>query len=149
MNNEPQDNQGTEQSAEAAPEPSAGQPEPTPGATPAGTMQGDPVMVFLAYFGIFALIPLLTVKDNDYVRWHAKQGLTYLVTAIVVFIALTIASAIFSFIPVVGGIITTLLGLLMLLLSLGFFVLWVLALVKAFGNERWKIPVVGDLSERW
>ncbi len=119
---------------------------PGNGASPvAGTTQDqgkhDPVMLFLSYFGVFALIPYMTVKDDDYVRWHAKQGLTF--TG--VWIALWIATMILGIIP--------LLNLLVLiaspLIGLAGFVLWIMALVKAFGGERWKIPVVGNLTEKW
>ena len=131
------------------PEPAVGQPQETPTGAPAGTMQPDAVMVFLSYFGIFALIPLLTVKDNDFVRWHAKQGITFLAATIAVYFALTIITIIFGFIPVLGQIIALLLSLVMGIGGLAIFVLWVMALVKAFGGERWRIPLVADLSEKW
>lgn len=35
----------------------------------------DKIMLVLSYLGVLALIPLLTVKDSDFVKWHAKQGL--------------------------------------------------------------------------
>ena len=35
----------------------------------------DKVMLILSYLGLLSLIPLLTVKDSDYVKFHAKQGL--------------------------------------------------------------------------
>ncbi len=101
----------------------------------------DPVMLFLAYFGIFSLIPYMTVKDDDYVRWHAKQGLTF--TG--VWIGLWILTMVLGIVP--------LLNLLVLiaspLIALAGLVLWIMALVKAFGGERWKIPVVGNLAEKW
>ncbi len=128
-------------------EPATGRPADTPPAnTQPGTMKQDPVMIFLAYFGIFALIPYLTVKDNDFVRWHAKQGLTYLVASVALFIALIIVSVVLAFIPYLGALLST---LIWLIVPLGLMALWVIALVKAFGGERWKIPLVGDLAEKW
>src|SRR5215469_5978975 len=35
----------------------------------------DKVMLVLAYLGLLALIPLLTVNDSEFVKWHAKNGL--------------------------------------------------------------------------
>lgn len=35
----------------------------------------DVIFLVLAYLSILALIPFFVAKDNDYVRWHAKQGL--------------------------------------------------------------------------
>jgi len=34
------------------------------------------------------------------------------------------------------------------LLSLAIFVLWLVLMYKAYGNERFKLPVLGDLAER-
>ncbi|MFW6369278.1 MAG: DUF4870 domain-containing protein [Myxococcota bacterium] len=126
-----------------------GQPQQTPSGAPAGTMEQDAVMVFLSYFGIFALIPFLTVKDNDYIRWHSKQGLTFFVATTAAFIALTMVTVIIGFVPVIGQIVGLLLGLVMLVGAVGLFVLWIMALVKAFGGERWRIPVIADLADKW
>lgn len=35
------------------------------------------------------------------------------------------------------------------LIWLGFFVLWILLMVKAYQGERYKLPVVGDLADRY
>jgi uncharacterized membrane protein len=34
------------------------------------------------------------------------------------------------------------------LIGLGFLILWILCLVKAFNGERFKLPVLGDLAEK-
>ena len=142
-------NQEAQNVTGAEPEPSVGEPQSGPAANPTGTMQQDAAMIFLSYFGIFAIIPFLTVKDNDYVRWHAKQGLTFLVATIVVFIGIGMFAAIIGFIPVIGTIFGLLLLLLYPVLGIACFAIWLIALVKAFGGQRWKIPLVGDFSERW
>ncbi len=118
-----------------------------PAATPGGPLatqkrDQDGAMIFLSYFGIFSLIPFLTVKDSDYIRWHAKQGLTFTAVWFAAYIALLIVNVI----PVIGTII----GLIgWAVMGVGGFVLWIMAMVKAFGGERWKIPVIGDLAEKW
>jgi uncharacterized membrane protein len=131
-------------------QPPVGQPEATPGSaegsTPPGTIEQDMVMVFLSYFGIFALIPFLSVKDDAFIRWHARQGLTFLAACIAAAIPLAIVGVILAFLPVIGGLLS---GLLWLGYTGGAIALWLVALIKAFGGERWKIPVIGDLSERW
>ena len=106
----------------------------------------DGAMIFLSYFGILSLIPFLTVKDSDYIRWHAKQGLTFTAAWFALWVAATILGAVLSFIPIIGTII----GLVVWLgLGVGGFVIWLMAMIKAFGGERWKIPLIGDLAEKW
>lgn len=94
----------------------------------------DKIQLVLSYFGIFALIPFLTVKDSPFVQYHAKQGLVLNVLGGVV---LTIVSAI----PVVG--------LLGCVLWPALLVIDVMAILKALKGERWNIPVVSDLATKF
>ena len=93
----------------------------------------DKIMLILAYLGILSLIPLLTVKDSEYVKWHARQGLALFGTAIVLVVV--------SVIPFVGWIIVCV-GQVAVLVCV------VMGIVKALGGHRWKIPVVGDLATK-
>lgn len=93
----------------------------------------DKIMLVLAYFGILSLIPFLTVKDSEYVKWHSKQGV---VLAGVAFISLTIL----SFIPFVN--------LLVCLAGPAYFVVSIIAIMKALKGERWAMPVVADLANK-
>lgn len=94
----------------------------------------DKIMLVLAYFGIFALIPFLTVKDSEYVKWHAKQGL---VLAAVSFVTLTVI----SFIPFVN--------LIVCLAGPAYFVVAIMAIMKALKGERWALPVISDLANKF
>jgi len=77
----------------------------------------------------------LLEKENKFVRFHAMQS-------IIVFGGLTIISLIISVIPLLGWLISTLLSLLAL-------VLWILLMVKAYQNVWFKLPLVGDLAEKY
>ena len=101
----------------------------------------DKIQLFLSYFGIFALIPLLTVKDSAYVQWHAKQGLAVVAASF----AVGIAGMILSFVPIIHFVIACALGLV----QLGLWVLDILAMVKAFNGERWEIPVVSQIAKKF
>jgi uncharacterized membrane protein len=48
-------------------------------------------------------------------------------------------------IPMVGGIIAF---LLWMVLWLGAVVVWILLMVKAYQNQMWKLPFIGDLAEK-
>ena len=44
----------------------------------------DKVQLILAYLGILSLIPMLTVKDSEFVKWHAKQGLVLFIVFLLI-----------------------------------------------------------------
>jgi fumarate reductase subunit D len=89
------------------------------------------VMAALSYLGILVLIPLLVKKDDPYVRWHAKQGLVLLIG----FIVASVAS---PWIPMLGN-----------LLFLVLLIVDVIALVQALQGKKWRIPIIGDLADKF
>jgi uncharacterized membrane protein len=97
-------------------------------------------MLVLSYLSLLALIPYVASKNPE-VRWHAKQGLT--MTA--VFLAATVAVWILVALPLIGWIFVVIRPLL----SLAWTVLLIMGIVKALGGERWRMPVIADLAERW
>lgn len=94
----------------------------------------DKIMLVLAYFGLLSLIPFLTVKDSEYVKYHAKQGLVLFVAMVVV--------AILNVIPVIGTIIYCVGFLAYLVVS-------IMGIMKALKGERWQIPVISDLAAKF
>jgi uncharacterized membrane protein len=97
-------------------------------------------MLILSYISLLALVPYLGSKSAD-VRWHAKQGLT--LTG--VFIATTVGLWILSALPLIGWIA----ALTRALVNLGYMLMIVAGIAKALGGERWRMPFIGDLAERW
>ncbi|HBG81227.1 TPA: hypothetical protein DDW69_00100 [candidate division CPR2 bacterium] len=79
---------------------------------------------------ITGIIFLLLEPKNDFIKFHAIQS-------IITFGALSI----FTMIPIIGWMLSPLVGLLGL-------VLWILLMVKAFQGEMFKLPVVGDIAEK-
>jgi uncharacterized membrane protein len=94
----------------------------------------DKIQLVLAYLGCLALIPLLTVTDSDFVKWHAKQGLTL---GLISFVVLSV----FSFLGP--------LALFNCLLGPGVLLLCIYAISKSLHGVRWRIPLVADLSEKF
>jgi uncharacterized membrane protein len=81
------------------------------------------------------LVFFLIEKDSKFVKFHAMQS-------IVTFVALIIVMWIAMVIPFVGGVISALVGILML-------VLWIILMIKAYQGEKFKLPIAGDLAEKW
>ena len=73
-------------------------------------------------------------KQNEFVRFHAMQS-------ILVFGAFTVVEIILSYIPIVGWILNTILGILA-------FVLWVVLMYNAYQGKKLKLPIAGDIAER-
>ncbi|MBI5073136.1 DUF4870 domain-containing protein [Candidatus Woesearchaeota archaeon] len=92
-------------------------------------------MVFgiLSYLGILVLIPLLIKKDDDFVHFHAKQGLVMLLV--------WIAAWIVALIPVIGWVFGSLFYIVLLIVSL-------IAIVKVLMGEKWEIPVVSTYADK-
>ena len=77
---------------------------------------------------------LLIEKENSFVRFHAMQS-------VVVFVALTIASIIAGWLPVIGGVLSSLVGL-------GGIFLWLFLMYQAYLGVRYKLPYAGDFAEK-
>ncbi len=113
-------------------------PEKEIQAVPQAPVQGDEVreqdkiMLVLAYLGILSLIPFLTVKDSDYVRFHARQGFAMFLCSLALIVIYVI--------PFIGWVIGCI-G------WLGWLTLAIVAIVKAFKPERWRIPLVASIAD--
>jgi uncharacterized membrane protein len=90
---------------------------------------------------ITGIIFYVLEKEHREVRFHAAQSILVSIVAIVISIAFSILMAI----PVLGIVF----GLLNVLVGLGFFVLWIVLLIKGYNLEHFKLPVIGDMAEDW
>ena len=105
-----------------------------------GTSLQPNVAGLLCYLAgwVTGLVFFLIEKDDDFVRFHAMQS-------IIVFGGLAIFCIIFGIlmlVPFLGWILFTLLWIATL-------ILWILLMVKAYQGEKFKLPLVGDLAEKW
>ena len=67
-------------------------------------------------------------------------GIVFLI--IIVFGAITILGIIFSFIPVLRWFMPWIIWVIGL-------ILWIVLMIKAYHGEKYKLPVSGDMAERW
>ena len=91
--------------------------------------------------GIVFLVITPYNKDR-FIRFHAFQAIFFHVGIIAIWIVLGILDAILGF--GLGFIVT----LAQLVVWLGGLALWIFLMVKAYGNEKYKLPVIGDLAEK-
>jgi uncharacterized membrane protein len=60
----------------------------------------------------------------------------------IIFGGITLVGIVFGWIPILGWILTSLLGVLA-------FILWIILMYKAYKGEKTKIPVATELAEKW
>ena len=119
---------------------------PPPPVQPAAGGMADNVAGALCYlFGLITgvlFLALAPYNQSKFVRFHAFQSIFFNVA----WIALWIVSAIFHLMLPFGlGVILALFGLL---IWLGGLLLWLFLMYKAYTNEKFKLPVIGDLAEK-
>jgi len=101
----------------------------------------------LAYITIVPAIVFLVLppyNTSSYVRFHAWQSIFLNVAAIVIFVG-------FSILAMLGFIVGFhfyFLFLFRMLIWLGFFIVWLICVLKAVNGERYKLPVIGDLAAK-
>ncbi len=84
---------------------------------------------------VSGLIFILIETQDKFVRFHAVQS-------IIVFGTLNLIGIVFGWIPFFNMFIWPLVG------GLGF-VLWVVLMYKAYHGVMYKLPIAGDLADKW
>jgi uncharacterized membrane protein len=83
---------------------------------------------------VTGIIFVIIEKENRTVRFHAIQS-------IATFVPINILQIILGFIPIVGQIISVLLGILEV-------ILWIVLMVNAYQGKMIKIPIAGNFAEQ-
>lgn len=94
-------------------------------------IEKNKVMAILAYLSWLVLIPLFAASNSKFARFHCNQG-------IVLWLAGVVASIV-GFIPVLGWILTPILGIVTLILS-------VLGIINAATGKAKELPVIGKYT---
>jgi uncharacterized membrane protein len=129
--------------------PAGGTAAPPPPPVPAAQGLTDNVAAALCYLlGLLTGILFLLIapySQNRAIRFHALQSIFLNVAWIAVVIVISVISIVLLPIPFMGAILSMILHLGA---NLGFFVLWLMLMYKAYNNERWVLPVIGALAEK-
>ena len=105
------------------------------GTNKSSTGLDENIAALLCYLAtaVSGIILLLIEKKSEFVRFHAMQST-------VLFIGIWVLRFAFDYVPFIGWF-------LVMLTSLLGVILWIVLMVKAYQNEYYKLPVIGDLSE--
>jgi uncharacterized membrane protein len=124
-------------------------PTPTPSA-PASAPMASNVAGLLCYVPalITGIIMLLIepYKNDKFVRFHAFQSIFFGVFYIAVWMVWRVLVVGLLFTGGLAGF--GIIGMLFWLIELAFFGLWVLLVYKAYNNEQFKLPIIGDLAAK-
>ena len=105
--------------------------------TPAADIEQAKGTAWLSYLGILWLVPLLTLKDNEFAKFHVKQGIVLTIYGFAVGI---VGGAI----PFLGWFVIAPVGSIILL------VLAIMGIINSLNGKYWKCPLgVAVLAEKW
>lgn len=100
----------------------------------------DPkVSSLLAYLlGIVGGIIFYSISKDSYVRFHSMQSIMLSVAVVVIYGLLGVLGFVIPFLFMINW-----------LLYLAVTALWVLMMIKAYQGERFKLPIIGDMAEKY
>ncbi len=98
---------------------------------------------------IFAIIWLATEpKHNRFLRFHALQSIFLSVGGVILYFVLSIVGGMAVAASPFSSASWSLFSLLQGAVWVGLLVLTIIGMIKAYGNQMWKIPVIGDIAEK-
>ncbi|MBK7704442.1 MAG: DUF4870 domain-containing protein [Acidobacteria bacterium] len=117
--------------------------------------------VLICYFGnlacglplglIYCILVVVQDQTNKVARFHAFQSLFLAVASIVIMIPLGIVYGISFAVDVAIGfpLFIALTGIGVLVFSLAILYFVIMAAIKGYGGEMYKIPVIGNFAEKY
>jgi uncharacterized membrane protein len=126
----------------------AGAPAPAPiTTTPTSAPMTSNVAGALSYIVIVGIVFLIIepYKRDRFVRFHAFQAIFFTVAVIIVSIVVGMLATSTLFL---SGAMFSLMWGLYLLFRLAVFICWLFLIFKAYNNEMFKLPVIGDIAEK-
>ena len=140
----------------ASPYPEGGPPSGAPGGKTSLGLDSNvgAALCYLANFLcciglVLAIVFLVTEKENRFVKFHAVQSLFLAGTQIAVGIVVAILGLIVSLVldmVHMGWAGWLLVFCLRLLLFLIFCIIWIIAGIKAYGGQWYKLPLIGEFA---
>lgn len=89
---------------------------------------------WLSYLGILWLIPLLTMKENTFAKFHVKQGIMLTI--------LWVASTVLAVIPIIGWLADLVIWVFAIIMM-------VMGIVNSLNGKYWEMPILGKWAADW
>ncbi|MFQ3580679.1 DUF4870 domain-containing protein [Chloracidobacterium validum] len=94
---------------------------------------------------IMSIVFVITEKTNRFVKFHSWQGLFFHLSLLAIGILNSLFGTLLGQISGLLSLASYLLGLVIALAGLG---LSIFLMLKAYGNETLKLPLIGDAAEK-
>src|SRR6266705_3293950 len=132
-----------------SPPPPPPSPEPETGAKSQSTGLPSNVAAAIACIPLIGgIIFYILEKRDSFVRFYAMQSIIFGAAWFLFNIISSIIHLIFAPIPGMGPILIVLWALFAALIHLGFLIVLIIAIVKAFSGVRWDIPYIGPVARK-
>ena len=95
---------------------------------------------------IFSIVAAIVEKQSRFVRFHAFQSLLLHAGILVIGLGLQVATVA---VGAIAGPLALVVSLLGLPVGLAFLALSIVLMVKAYQNQEWALPTLGDMARKW
>lgn len=125
-------------------------PQAAPAAAGMSESAASAICYVLGFITGILFLVLEPYNKNKNVRFHAFQSIFLNVALIAIGVGFGILSFVITMVlgHFMGGLIAVLLGLLHLVLMLGFLGLWIYMIIQASQGKKVVLPVIGPLAEK-
>ena len=131
---------GAAQGASAAPSAAA--------ASPTSGMQENVAGLLCYIFGWISGLIFLLIDKRPFVKFHAAQSIAFNIAIFAIYVAFGIVSFLLTMIT---AMLHFPVGFLMVFLwpiiGIGVLIVWIYLMYKAYNNEKYKLPVIGNMVE--
>jgi len=136
----------------SAPPPGYGQPPPAypaQAAAPGSSGLSATAAAAIAYITFIPAIIFLVIEPYNkipLVRFHSFQSIGLAVVAFVLQVGVMILEIVLHAIPGMFFLITMVFSLIHLVIFLGLFIVWLMAIIKASKGEFYQLPIIGGFA---
>jgi uncharacterized membrane protein len=95
---------------------------------------------------VVSIVAVIVEKENRFVRFHALQSLAFHGALLVLGIGFWVLGLVLG---ALAGPLALVMVPVQMLLGLGLLVVMILLMVKAYNNEEYRLPVIGDMAAGW
>ncbi|MBF0290351.1 MAG: hypothetical protein HQM14_21265 [SAR324 cluster bacterium] len=88
-------------------------------------------LALISYLGILSLVPIIVNKEDEYVHFHARQGLVLWIWSVLAIFGL--------YVPVLGKFFFGFSAFIILVFSL-------IGILSVLFTKAWKLPFIGDMA---